>query len=263
MSPLVRGCYGIFHILNYNTNSIIGRHVKTKIYKNKTHIISALWKSTAPKKNVQRNHEQQTATFEKMMEMRREEASRSILIQVHSEQSCADLQEYCSQYGDVKSLHHYTLSGSMHCVLVEFHHKSDVDHILESSQHNGNGDIVPVRCPFMWFRAPKKSAQTKKSATRSQINIATNGITMASHSEIRSCLQAAESLSDQIMILHNMTCLNDLGSRLRFLTARQIEVALSGMFPYAKAMPFGSSVNGFGRAACDLDLVLLLDRTHR
>ncbi|KAF4525477.1 hypothetical protein B566_EDAN004889 [Ephemera danica] len=59
-------------------------------------------------------------------------------------------------------------------------------------------------------------------------------------------------------ILHESTCLGDLGSRLRFLTARQIEMALSGMFPYVRALPFGSSVNGFGRAGCDLDLVLQL-----
>lgn len=66
--------------------------------------------------------------------------------------------------------------------------------------------------------------------------------------------------SDQILVLHRATSLNDLGSRLRFLTARQIELALSGLFPQITVMPFGSSVNGFGKAACDLDLVLLADK---
>jgi poly(A) RNA polymerase len=66
--------------------------------------------------------------------------------------------------------------------------------------------------------------------------------------------------SDQILILHRATSLNDLGSRLRFLTARQIELALSGLFPQVTVLPFGSSVNGFGKTACDLDLVLLANK---
>ena len=75
-------------------------------------------------------------------------------------------------------------------------------------------------------------------------------------------LQSGTNLqfSDQILILHRATSLNDLGSRLRFLTARQIELALMGLFPRVTVLPFGSSVNGFGKAACDLDLVLLADR---
>lgn len=59
-------------------------------------------------------------------------------------------------------------------------------------------------------------------------------------------------------ILHNITKLSDIGTRLRFLTAKQIESALLGMFPYVSALPFGSSVNGFGKMGCDLDLVLRL-----
>lgn len=46
--------------------------------------------------------------------------------------------------------------------------------------------------------------------------------------------------------------------RLRFLTARQVEMCLLGLFPNAIAYPFGSSVNGFGKMGCDLDLVLRL-----
>lgn len=60
-------------------------------------------------------------------------------------------------------------------------------------------------------------------------------------------------------VLYEKTKLNDLGTRLRFLTARQVELAVSGMFPDAIAYPFGSSINGYGKMGCDLDLILKLD----
>ncbi|PSN29396.1 hypothetical protein C0J52_28246 [Blattella germanica] len=115
MSPLVRGCYGIFHILNCNYSYISTRHVKNKLYKGNCFTVPALWKSTTQKQNVDIKKDKTTdnATFEKMIESRREEASRSILVQVHSEQSCDDLHKYCSQYGEVHSMHHYSLPGSL------------------------------------------------------------------------------------------------------------------------------------------------------
>lgn len=65
-------------------------------------------------------------------------------------------------------------------------------------------------------------------------------------------------MSDQMCVLHNLTKLNEVGTRLRFLTAKQVEMAVIGMFPSAAALPFGSSVNGCGRMGCDLDLILRL-----
>lgn len=66
-------------------------------------------------------------------------------------------------------------------------------------------------------------------------------------------------ISDQIVSLYNLTKLNDIGTRLRFLTSIQIESCLSGMFPNSTVYPFGSTVNGFGKMGCDLDLVLRLN----
>lgn len=64
-------------------------------------------------------HENQAPThkfaFKDMVEGRRNEAFRSIVVQVQSEQSCSDLHKYCSQYGEVKGMHHYSLPGSLVC----------------------------------------------------------------------------------------------------------------------------------------------------
>ncbi|KAF7279920.1 hypothetical protein GWI33_006591, partial [Rhynchophorus ferrugineus] len=45
---------------------------------------------------------------------------------------------------------------------------------------------------------------------------------------------------------------------LRFLSSKQVENTISGLFPNISAYPFGSSVNGFGKMGCDLDIVLRL-----
>ncbi|XP_067003931.2 poly(A) RNA polymerase, mitochondrial isoform X2 [Anabrus simplex] len=201
-----------------------------------------------------------------MVEGRRREAKRSIVVQVHSEQSCSDLHGYCSQFGAIKSLFHYTLTDSLHFVLVEFVDETDVRNILKECVHIHGNQVVPVHSPFLWFRAADKIRS--KEMVRKINDDLTTVIKVNNNSEplkesLYNWLLEAESLSDQILILHRSTKLEELGTRLRFLTARQIELALSGSFPFVQALPFGSTVNGFGRLNCDLDLVLLLDREEK
>ena len=40
---------------------------------------------------------------------------------------------------------------------------------------------------------------------------------------------------------------------------RQVEGGISGMFPRARVVPFGSSVNSFGTSTSDLDMVVKLE----
>ena len=63
------------------------------------------------------------------------------------------------------------------------------------------------------------------------------------------------------MMLYENSKLNDIGVRLRFYSAYQLERSFSCLFPNICALPFGSSVNGFGKQDCDLDLFLTLDRS--
>ena len=65
-------------------------------------------------------------------------------------------------------------------------------------------------------------------------------------------------LDEQLMRLHELTRLTELGARLRYFTCELLERALAGLFPSARLRPFGSSANGFGRFDCDVDLVLEL-----
>lgn len=67
-------------------------------------------------------------------------------------------------------------------------------------------------------------------------------------------------LNQQLGILEKSLRLSDLGIRLRFLIAHQLEFTLQSLFPQGCVLPFGSTVSGIGRQSGDLDLVLLPDK---
>lgn len=199
--------------------------------------------------------------LEDIIETRRNQARRSIVVQVYSENSFPELHSYCSQFGSIVGAHHYGTNQygeNLNYILVEF---AEVEEALEAVRSSGfvrEAQVLPVQSSFMYFGkgASRNPSQNAKLAS-------VNGTSVASNEELHEWLQMASSIDDQLKILYNATKLNDLGTRMRFLAAQQIENALSGMFPFARATPFGSSVNGFGKLGSDLDLILELDDIHR
>lgn len=69
-------------------------------------------------------------------------------------------------------------------------------------------------------------------------------------------------ISGQIVNLYEALKLTDIETRLRFHTAHHLEQYFSNLFQNTKILPFGSSLNGFGRKRCDLDLVLVPDNVE-
>ena len=64
--------------------------------------------------------------------------------------------------------------------------------------------------------------------------------------------------------MYNKLVMSDLDVRLRYFLCRDLELTLRKLLPDVSVRPFGSSVNGFGRYDCDLDLVVSLDsNAHR
>ncbi|XP_035891232.1 poly(A) RNA polymerase, mitochondrial [Anopheles stephensi] len=201
-------------------------------------------------------------TFDTMLTARRAEARRSILVQVSSERSYNELYHYCSQFGTIESSHHYRVEGDAdgdcHYILLEFSSSAQADAAMQSGVFSTERPGVRARSIFMWFRTgPKPKLIAREEPKRPLALVAgTNAIEEA---ELNGLLSSAESIDDQVTILYRLTKLNDLGKRLRFLAVRQLESSLQGMFPQAVAHPFGSSVNGYGRMGCDLDVILDLD----
>ena len=72
-------------------------------------------------------------------------------------------------------------------------------------------------------------------------------------------LSFSPKVDDQMNALHEETKLSNLSTRLRFLACEQLELAMSGMFPRGRVLPFGSSVNSFGKCDADLDMVYDLE----
>lgn len=195
-----------------------------------------------------------------MIQQRQDEAKRSVLVQVSSEKSFDELQKYCGQIGQIRTAHHYTVAeDDSHFILLEFESVEEADGVLTASVFNPDVRGIPTRSQFLWFRTgPKMKVLEEKRVGDCRLNV-TNGHMQVNHEELVQWLSACESLGDQIDIVFKSTQLSDLGNRLRFLAAQQIQNSITGMFPNAYAHPFGSSVNGFGKEGCDLDLILRLE----
>ncbi|XP_059483087.1 poly(A) RNA polymerase, mitochondrial-like [Neocloeon triangulifer] len=192
-------------------------------------------------------------SFNDMLEFRREQAQKSVVIQVYSDHSYNHLTKLCNEYGPIKETLYYTTPTDLHFILVEFEKKESARKIMESGSFGQKMPPVPCVSPFLWMRASSIKSSEKDDVCPKPVQDSE-----AKKEILLQNLHEAQSFSDQIKSLYNLTAMGELGIRLRFLTSRQLELALSGAFPFCKALPFGSSVNGFGKAGCDLDLVLQL-----
>ncbi|CAH0551556.1 unnamed protein product [Brassicogethes aeneus] len=234
-------------------------YLKNSAYQKHRNYSQILQEKNSIEKVTKRLNSQKYVPFMQEINFRMDEANRSILVQVHSSQSYKELYSYCNTFGNVKKMMHYSCGVEpMHFIIVEFEEESNVKDILSASTHTEDSQVVPTYSQFLWFRASsRKLSKLKQSKTA--VLTCEDATTIVKESEVKDMLLKCEDVSEQMITLYENTKLNDVGSRLRFLTAKQLESTVSGMFPNANAFPFGSSVNGCGKMGCDLDLVLRLD----
>ena len=69
-------------------------------------------------------------------------------------------------------------------------------------------------------------------------------------------------LDEQMTAFQSVTELSNISTRIRFLACQQVELCLRGIFAKAEVLPFGSSVNSFGKKNSDLDMAVVFDSTH-
>lgn len=182
------------------------------------------------------------------------QAKRSIFIESPDDpNSVQELTAYCTKFGKIRNIFRSEVETKSY-FLAEFQASNVPNEIIRSAHHFGSYLVdgkIRVRGRFLSF-TPKNDLQMKHM----QQNIMQER-NLLSHGSILNAMRKEKSIDDQIMVLYNTNKLSDLSSRLRFLTALQIEEAISGIFHEAQVLPFGSSINGFGRMQSDLDMVLM------
>lgn len=185
--------------------------------------------------------------FEDVIARRQSEASRSIVVQVASEKSFEDVHQYCSQFGEITKAHFYTVPKDTSFILLEYESEDSVSDAFQSSAFPDlSTNVVPVKSSFLWFRNTPNKRKLKQIKDRVPLN-ASEKATEKKTTELAKILRESSSMSEQINLLYQNTRLNDLSVRLRFLGALQIQRALSGLFLNHVVLPFGSTVNGFGK----------------
>ncbi|XP_073946465.1 LOW QUALITY PROTEIN: mitochondrial poly(A) polymerase [Choristoneura fumiferana] len=195
-------------------------------------------------------------TFDEVVAARRAEARRSLVVQVNSEGSFSELHSYCSKYADIKGIHHYKNISEEHFMLIEFNTEENLKDVLQNCcSHQKDIDVMSLQSPFLWFRAAPGN-KDKQMASCSASLVTKDGSSFPSEDTLFEELMGAATVSDQIQLLYDRTKLNDLSVRLRYLVAREVEIVMGSLYANVEVRPFGSSVNGFGRMGCDLDLVL-------
>ena len=64
------------------------------------------------------------------------------------------------------------------------------------------------------------------------------------------------------MLLFDAYKMSSNNEKMRFLACEQVERCLEGLYPNTKIMPFGSSVNSFGKRNSDLDMCIVHNRKN-
>ncbi|XP_064112875.1 poly(A) RNA polymerase, mitochondrial-like [Macrobrachium nipponense] len=202
--------------------------------------------------------------FDALVSRRRNEARCSMLVEVAGVKSASDLYQVCSEFGSVKNMFHYktkTGHGKREMILVEYEDSTSLRDALNNTIYPMHNDsIIPVHSPFLWLAANKTSKNSKNSSLLrdSESSIPLISEEQDKEMELLRHLHLCSDVSEQIQAIYDYQKLTELGWRLRFFTCRQVEIALFGLFPSAAVLPFGSSVNTFGRHNCDLDMILEL-----
>lgn len=191
-----------------------------------------------------------------IINQRQSEAKRSIIVQIASEKSFDDVHQYCSQFGNITHAYYYTIPKNVSFILLQFDDENAVNEAFQSSAFPKlSSGVIPVKSSFLWFRNTGSKQKLKRIQSSLQLNTLESTVEVPSGMVAKRLLQA-QTISDQIQILYESTRLNDLSLRLRFLGALQIQTALNGVFLNHAVLPFGSTVNGFGKLGCDLDMIL-------
>ncbi|XP_026218379.1 poly(A) RNA polymerase, mitochondrial [Anabas testudineus] len=181
---------------------------------------------------------------------RQEQAERSVLISCPFRVNEKRFHKYLLNHGDINKFFFYE-SHSVYAV-VEFASRESVTSLLEAVAIPIVSDesVVPFKSRLLSLRnlgaveSPNQPVKQCQPQTTIPIN------------ELIQRLSKEESIDQQINSLTEAYQLTEENSRLRFLVCSLLKDIAAAYFPECTIKPFGSSVNGFGKLGCDLDMFL-------
>uniref|UniRef100_A0A3Q3K9L0 RL domain-containing protein n=1 Tax=Monopterus albus TaxID=43700 RepID=A0A3Q3K9L0_MONAL len=188
---------------------------------------------------------------------RQEQAERSVLISCHSGTNEKKFLKYLSRHGVIKKYFFYESYGVY--AVVEFANRESVASLFEEATipSVSNDSIVPFKSRLLSLRNLSSVDSLNKQSDyqcQPQTTIPIN--------ELIQKLSREESIDHQMTSLTEAYQLTEENSRLRFLVCSLLKDIAVAYFPECTIKPFGSSVNGFGKLGCDLDMFLDLDGIH-
>ncbi len=203
--------------------------------------------------------------FHQWVGQRRAEAKKTLFVQVKSKLSAEALYKYCDDnFGRVASM--TFIKDRIDSFLVQFKEAESVEFaIKEKIKHRSDQAphaIVPVKSNLMWFAGNGNKANNADVSIPSFVPVYDEE--KLDEGKIKERLDFSSlDLDEQIRLHYDLTRSSDSETRVRFLACQQIELALSGWFPGAKVLPFGSSVNSFGSSNGDLDMCVSFEGDDR
>ncbi|XP_074549720.1 poly(A) RNA polymerase, mitochondrial [Halichoeres trimaculatus] len=187
-----------------------------------------------------------------VLEKRQEQAERSVLLSCLTKTKEKKLLNYLTKHGDIKKYFFYESYGVY--AVVEYASQDSVSSLMEDAGFPSvsHASVVPFKSRLLSLRnlsSPDSPDKTHLCQPQTPIPI----------SELIQRLSREESIDQQITSLTEAYQLTDENIRLRFLVCSLLKDVAAAYFPECTIKPFGSSVNGFGKLGCDLDMFLDLD----
>ncbi|XP_043960360.1 poly(A) RNA polymerase, mitochondrial [Gambusia affinis] len=193
-------------------------------------------------------------SLSELMADRQEQAEKSVLISCPIRTSETKFLKFLSKHGNINK-HFFYESYGVYAV-VEFARRESVVSLLESAAipSVNHECIVPFKSRLLSL-----SNQSLAASPAQQPGLPCQPQTTVSINELIQRLSTEDSVDDQIGALTEAYQLTEENSRLRFLVCSLLKDVAAAYFPECTIRPFGSSVNGFGKLGCDLDMFLDLD----
>ncbi|KAG5268272.1 hypothetical protein AALO_G00210680 [Alosa alosa] len=199
------------------------------------------------------DHQDAGKSFLALQEERRERAERSVLISCPSKTTEKKVLKFLSKYGAVNNCFFYDSYGT--CAVIEFASRDGICSLheaasLPSIQHEAS-------VPFKTRLLALKSTGVDQSDGAASLKL--HPQTSLPVNELIQRLAAEESIDQQLHSLTSILELTNENIALRFLVCSLLQDIAGAFFPECAIRLFGSTVNGFGKLGCDLDLFLDLD----